>query len=334
MVIKSQHVIFYFSGTGNGLKAALTIARRLENEEALNGLALGAERAAQEHSMQGMAQAIRAGVHAGGAVPVIDLANKADDPTEASAPTEPLTDVRVVCMGPDEPFAFEGPCRSIGFVYPCHFGTMPQRVREFASALDLSGQTGAYRYAVVTYGGGVKNPALAELNSLLAKKGCPLDYSNAVKAFSTYVILYKMSEKVTEKTARFKYGLEFIVDDVCARRKTPTVRTGAFDSLYTRLAMKNCGRDEDRHFVVSESCDGCSVCAAVCPVDNIRIEGGRPAWLHRCEQCLGCLHLCPRVAIDFGAKTKGRGRYKHPEVTVHMLIAYNNNHPETLGHRY
>ncbi|MEW5804050.1 MAG: EFR1 family ferrodoxin, partial [bacterium] len=76
----------------------------------------------------------------------------------------------------------------------------------------------------------------------------------------------------------------------------------------------------DSDFRVSEKCNGCGVCARVCPVDNIEMEGTRPKWRHHCEQCLACLHWCPEEAIEMGKRTQGRKRYRHPEITMDEII--------------
>jgi MinD superfamily P-loop ATPase len=72
----------------------------------------------------------------------------------------------------------------------------------------------------------------------------------------------------------------------------------------------------DRKFTVDNRCTSCGTCVKVCPVENIRLEEGRPVWLHHCEQCMACIQLCPTEAIQAGKKTEKRGRYHHPGVTI------------------
>jgi MinD superfamily P-loop ATPase len=76
--------------------------------------------------------------------------------------------------------------------------------------------------------------------------------------------------------------------------------------------------DMDKAFSVSDACTACGTCAEVCPVSNIRMVQDRPAWHHRCELCCACLHFCPAEAIQlkFLFGTKGRGRYRHPDLKV------------------
>ena len=51
-------------------------------------------------------------------------------------------------------------------------------------------------------------------------------------------------------------------------------------------------------FAADERCDGCSACAASCPVGAIKIVGGRPAWSYAREGCERCTNLCPKQAIQ------------------------------------
>jgi len=76
----------------------------------------------------------------------------------------------------------------------------------------------------------------------------------------------------------------------------------------------------DVKFRVDERCDGCGLCAKVCPVDNITLMNGRPVWRHHCEQCMACLQWCPREAIQFGSMTAGRKRYRHPDFKAQDFI--------------
>jgi formate hydrogenlyase subunit 6/NADH:ubiquinone oxidoreductase subunit I len=45
----------------------------------------------------------------------------------------------------------------------------------------------------------------------------------------------------------------------------------------------------------------------------------KPVWQHHCELCCGCIHLCPVQAIQAGAKTEKRLRYRNPSVTIAEL---------------
>ena len=79
-------------------------------------------------------------------------------------------------------------------------------------------------------------------------------------------------------------------------------------------------RTADKKFILQDTCTKCGICARVCPVENIKPVDGRPAWLHHCEHCLACLQWCPVEAIQYGQKTIGRKRYRHPLITVSDMV--------------
>lgn len=46
--------------------------------------------------------------------------------------------------------------------------------------------------------------------------------------------------------------------------------------------------------------------------DAIEMQDKRPVWVkEKCTMCLGCLHRCPKFAIQYGKNTKQHGQYQH-----------------------
>jgi ferredoxin len=98
-----------------------------------------------------------------------------------------------------------------------------------------------------------------------------------------------------------------------------------FHRRYENLA-KACGRtfDElvplaDRSFLYDEKCNGCGICARVCPADNIKLAGGRPEWQHHCENCNACYVWCPKGAIS-GEIVSYSERCHHPGVKLADML--------------
>jgi len=83
----------------------------------------------------------------------------------------------------------------------------------------------------------------------------------------------------------------------------------------------------DNSIVVGERCDGCGTCAAVCPVGNIELIERRPVWRHHCEMCLACDEWCPRKAIHHWCKSIGKD-YHHPEVKIPDMISGTSRRPK------
>lgn len=78
--------------------------------------------------------------------------------------------------------------------------------------------------------------------------------------------------------------------------------------------------ERDRQFKVDDKCNGCGICSHVCHFDNIEMVDGRPEWQHHFEHCMACIQLCPKISIEYGNRTKGRKRYKHPDTSLNDLM--------------
>lgn len=76
-------------------------------------------------------------------------------------------------------------------------------------------------------------------------------------------------------------------------------------------------------FIADERCNGCGICAKICPVENIEMVENRPIWSNHCVTCFACLHWCPKESIQAGSITVNMPRYHHPEVTLADIMKQN-----------
>ena len=203
----------------------------------------------------------------------------------------------------------------VGLVFPNYFWSVPRIVRSFIAKLRLV-NCEAYVFAVIACG----DPRIGVtgmLNKLLKSKGIALSYAERIITVSNYLPKHDSNDseglrQITEEKLR---GIIRRIKN----RETTAVGS-CFSALSSAIAFKFCpGADSDRDFTISVACNGCGICAKVCPAENIVIEEKRPSFLHRCEHCLGCLHNCPAEAIDWKHKTQGKKRYRHPEVSLDDL---------------
>lgn len=64
-----------------------------------------------------------------------------------------------------------------------------------------------------------------------------------------------------------------------------------------------------KKFRTTEKCITCGKCVRVCPLNNIQLIDGKPAWGKNCTHCMACINYCPTAAIEYGKQTKDRPRY-------------------------
>ncbi|OPX62850.1 MULTISPECIES: EFR1 family ferrodoxin [unclassified Methanoregula] len=212
-----------------------------------------------------------------------------------------------------------------GIVCPVYDAGLPVIVKEFAERLDIGAVP--YAFAIVTMGGmGVS--ALHQLNTILVQ-GCrkKLDAAFAVSMPGNFppLAIPPAGEKKDEILRKADADLAAIA---VAIQKGQPVPPGfsPFSSLMRILLYPPFARNVhgmSSSFSVEDTCTGCGTCAKVCPVKNIVMEKDRPVWQQTCELCCACLHFCPAEAIQLSLMrgSKGRGRYRHPDLTIDDMKA-------------
>jgi len=206
----------------------------------------------------------------------------------------------------------------IGFVFPVYFWGLPKLVTKFISNLDIQSKD-AYIFAVTTYGGAAFG-VTGLLNQLLIPKGVSLQYSSKIKCVENYTPMYKINDTkaVHEKT---ESAIKNTVDDILVKkRKKPEFNTFINTISYSAFPAQK--EDCDKNFIIQPNCSNCGCCAAICPVSNITMQDGHPAFQHHCEHCLACVHVCPAGAIQWKSKPKDKGRYRNPNVGQKELTEF------------
>lgn len=55
-----------------------------------------------------------------------------------------------------------------------------------------------------------------------------------------------------------------------------------------------------KFYKASDTCNGCSLCAAQCPQKNIKMMNGKPRFGWKCVICMKCIYACPMNSISAG----------------------------------
>ena len=210
----------------------------------------------------------------------------------------------------------------IGFVFPSYYGNLPRIVRRFIEGLDIN--AGAYLFGVITMGApmGFGNGAAVALEKALAQKGLTLCYCNGITMPRNYVLKYDplSPESAVKFNVKADKRVKKIVEEIKSGKSGIHKSFITADNLYKNIEAL------DESFFVEGHCTGCGQCESICPVQNIKLENGRPEWQHRCEHCVACISWCPEQAIQYGENasdggvTKKRRRYHNTAVAFPGLV--------------
>jgi ferredoxin len=211
----------------------------------------------------------------------------------------------------------------VGIVFPVYMWGLPLIVARFASKIAVT--PGAYIFGIVTYGGSF-GATLRQLAAVLADKGNTLSAGFGIRMPGNYTPMYGALPE-TKQQRCFSSAKEKIcrIVPIIRNNEKRKIESGSFfvNLLFSKLFYSFSAPHipgMDKSYWVNDRCNGCAVCAKVCPVNNITIKEEKPVWHHACEQCMACMQWCPQEAIQFGGKTQGRKRYRHPDVTLQDII--------------
>ncbi len=211
----------------------------------------------------------------------------------------------------------------IGFMFPVYAWGMPLLVKNFMQRLDIAKQT--YLFSVVTCGSSI-GATILQADRLLRQKGLFLSAGFRIPMPGNCITLYNVCspDKQKEKCERAYTIINQITPAIREKTQIDSPKgPWLFNAIFSGLIYRSFAwyvHKADTYFNTTDDCNGCALCAKICPAGNIRIENRLPVWLHKCEQCLACLHWCPQQAIQYKNRTKTRNRYHHPDLELKDMI--------------
>lgn len=215
-------------------------------------------------------------------------------------------------------FSFDEKCKTLGIVSPTYSWGLPVIVTEFLQRLDLSHKPD-YIFFVATYG---TTPGQTGrfADNILAPKGLPLSAKFSVKMPDTWTPIFDLSNK--EKVRRINDNAKLEIDSIIKQIENFAIGDFMKNKLPYLLAKIGYNIEYDsmrktKHFSVGATCVGCGLCSKNCPVQAIEMQHQKPVWVkEKCVMCLGCLHRCPKFAIQYGKNTGKHGQYTNPNIKV------------------
>ena len=128
-----------------------------------------------------------------------------------------------------------------------------------------------------------------------------------------YIAMFNAPQKEQARSIveQAEPALQKVLAQLKAGREFPPPR----ENLYDRLMSGPVNPVFYRFFVkadafrATDACIGCGKCVELCPLNNIRLENGKPVWGKNCTHCMACICHCPKEAIEYGKKSKGKPRY-------------------------
>lgn len=218
----------------------------------------------------------------------------------------------------------------IGFVFPIYDFKAPKIMEELVG--KLASVDTKYLFAVCTYGIAA-GQSLKRFEKTVEEHGGHLSSGFAVAMPHTGVGCRFVSRSNRTRLLEASLGRTETIAGYIQERLEGTIESSrVFPALVRpwmlrtipalvrfvgRLVIKG---EKSLALTVSEECNGCGICAELCPVDNIEMVGERPRWSNHCLGCFACLHWCPRRAISLGGQDMGIDPYHHPDVTLSDMI--------------
>lgn len=204
----------------------------------------------------------------------------------------------------------------IGLVFPIYMGDAPWYVKQFL--LNLKGNA-KYVFAVSTFNGSDKITP-ANIDKALCKNGMKLSYYQNIVMPGNCIQSSKAENEKRLHNAVFQ--IKSIIKDI-ENQKTNYISNGKLpEKDYIESSYFYSKMNIMKSFRITSKCNGCGLCAKLCPTDNIEIVNGKAKHKDKknCTACYKCFHICPQNAVKLLIPVRSNHfQYIHPEIKATEL---------------
>ena len=196
------------------------------------------------------------------------------------------------------------------FVTPTYGWRIPKVVEAFIQNTDFKGSSQAY--FILTCGAETHNAVYYARMLCNEKKFDFMGFSTVIMP-ENYIAMFEVPDKV-QAASIIKKALPKTLA-IGERIKQHQFLDVEKVNIYSRVMSKfinplfymTCV--SAKGFYVTNACVGCKKCVDLCPLNNIKMEGNKPSWGGKCTHCMACICACPKEAIEYKNKSKGKPRY-------------------------
>lgn len=214
----------------------------------------------------------------------------------------------------------------VGIVTPVYSADLPSIVVEFLEKVKIA--NAKYIFCVATMGA-VAGRTLYHVKEILHKRSLALDAGFTVALPDNSIIFPSGMLRMHKLLEAEASAVNTIGDLIISREKNSAAIKDFFGwQLAASVGMWSLKVifDVNNKKVNQEKCNGCGICARVCPAGCIQMGGGYPKFKEGCLTCFGCAQWCTREAITLGRlHPAGKTKYVHPGVTVNEITVHGDS---------
>lgn len=200
------------------------------------------------------------------------------------------------------------------FVSPIYVSAPPVVFMDWIRKAELTGSRCAY--FVMTCAGGM-GAAPAYCQKLSAELGFEYMGTAQIVMPQNYLVFFTTNgkERSAEIIESAKPAVKALAERITGRRHFADPGMKGWELISTKMILGPYYKYfiKAKAFTAGDDCIGCGRCERVCPLNNIRLDGGKPVWGDKCTHCMACINLCPKQAIEYGKKSIGKPRYAAPK---------------------